>query len=83
MAERVTTLDRLLESFEVGPADLERIRSYGEIVLPRLGDFVKKFYAWLERQPEFHEHFGDATKLARVQGLQADYWADFFHGQAR
>ena len=71
-------LARLLASFELGPEDFDNVRAYGGIALPRLPEFVRLFYEWLARQPEFHEHFGDLEKLERVKRLQMDYWADFF-----
>jgi rsbT co-antagonist protein RsbR len=71
----------LLESYGVQSSDLARIRAYGEHVRPRVPEFVAAFYVWLQRQPEFAQHFTDAGKLARVKKLQEDYWADFFNAQ--
>jgi rsbT co-antagonist protein RsbR len=68
----------LLSAYEIGPNDLERIRAFGELVQPRLGEYVDLFYGWLASQPEFQVHFADAHRLARVQRLQMDYWHDFF-----
>ena len=68
----------LLAAYEIGSGDLERIRAFGELVRPRLSEYVDEFYAWLGTQPEFQVHFADAHRLERVQRLQMDYWSDFF-----
>jgi rsbT co-antagonist protein RsbR len=80
MAEALSRISELLSAYSISNADLDRIRNYGKVVRPRLGEAVKAFYVWLGGQPEFQEHFGgDAHKLARVQKLQEEYWADFFN----
>lgn len=71
----------LMDRYDVSEADLERVRAFGKLVLPKLDDFVRLFYDWLARQPEFHEHFGDPERLERVKREQYVYWTDFFHGR--
>jgi rsbT co-antagonist protein RsbR len=79
MAELSSRMTELLSAYEIGPADLDRIRAYGQAVRAKIGEAVQAFYVWLAGQPEFQEHFGnDAAKLARVKKLQEDYWYDFF-----
>jgi rsbT co-antagonist protein RsbR len=70
-----------LERYSITEEDLERIRSYGAIAIPKLDALVDGFYGWLERQPEFEEFFSDPEVLRRVKGLIRGYWADFFEGQ--
>lgn len=73
-----TDVEELLAQYEISPTDLEKIRAYGKLMVPKLQDYVKAFYAWLETQPEFAEHFSDPKTLARAQELQLDYWREFF-----
>ena len=46
--------------------------------MPRLGEYVTIFYAWLENQPEFDQFFGDSQLLERVKRLQTEYWTSWF-----
>ena len=47
--------DELLALYNLGPADLERIRKLGERVEPHLEEYISRLYEWLETQPEFDE----------------------------
>lgn len=78
MAENVRVL---LERYDVTEADLERVRAFGRLVLPKIDEFVRLFYDWLARQPEFHEHFGDPERLARVKQMQRVYWTEVLHAK--
>ena len=68
----------LMTEYEISPADLEKIRTYGKIIIPKLPDYVTAFYQWLKTQPEFDEFFSDPKALAHAQKLQLEYWRDFF-----
>ncbi len=70
--------EELLALYRIETADLENIRSFGALIVPRLDEYVTHFYGWLETQPEFEQFFSDAEKLVRVQRQQLDYWRDFF-----
>lgn len=63
-----------------GP-DLDRIRTHGQAVIPRLDLFIEKFYDWMRTLPEFTQFFASPQKLATVQNLQRDYWTRFFQGR--
>lgn len=69
---------RLCQLYGIDGADLERVRCYGEIVLPRIDEFISEFYTWMTELPEFHEFFSDASRLAAVQTQQRAYWHEFF-----
>jgi rsbT co-antagonist protein RsbR len=71
----------LMERYEVTDQDLDRVRAYGRIVGPKIDEFVRLFYDWLARQPEFHEHFQDPERLERVKSMQVTYWAEFLRGK--
>ncbi|UCE63670.1 MAG: STAS domain-containing protein [Nitrospirota bacterium] len=73
-----TEVQQLLADYEISNSDIEKVRMYGKILIPKLPDYVKHFYEWLETQPEFVEHFSDPKALARAQSLQLSYWKAFF-----
>jgi rsbT co-antagonist protein RsbR len=74
-------LSRLLELYSISGEDIEKIHSYGDIVVPRLDEFVNLFYGWLKNQSEFEEFFPDAETLAYVQKMSRGYWEEFFRPQ--
>lgn len=71
-------VQQLLTDYEISKSDLDKVHSFGELIIPKLGNYVKEFYTWLETQPEFVEHFSDPKTLARAQNLQVEYWKHFF-----
>jgi rsbT co-antagonist protein RsbR len=73
--------DELLELYRLNATDLDHIRAYGDIVLPRQDEFVDLFYSWLAQTPEYTRYFSDPDKLASVQSLQNDYWSNFFEAR--
>lgn len=74
-ASRLTTL---LDLYSISADDTERIYSYGDIVVPKLDEFVVLFYDWLRKQPEFEEFFPNEETLNFVQKMFRGYWEDFF-----
>ena len=76
--ESVSRLTKLLELYSINDDDSKKIHSYGEIVVPKLDEFVSLFYDWLKTQPEFEEFFPDEETLAHVQKMSRRYWEDFF-----
>ncbi len=78
MAQTISA-SALRELYQISDADLAHIREFGELILPHTDQYVVEFYAWMQTQPEFDQHFSDPKKLVRVQGQQVDYWHDFFH----
>jgi len=72
---RLTTL---LELYSISNDDIEKIHTYGDIVVPKLDKFVSLFYDWLRNQPEFEEFFPDEETLAHVQKMSRGYWEEFF-----
>ena len=77
-AEKPLTAAQMLKLYQLETADLENIKSFGESVVPRLDDYVTRFYDWMETQPEFEQFFSDTEKLDRVQRQQLVYWQEFF-----
>ena len=76
--ESVSRLTTLLELYSISDDDTEKIHSYGDIVVPKLEEFVTLFYDWLRKQPEFEEFFPDEETLTHVQKMSHGYWEDFF-----
>ena len=48
---------RLRALYGLTDEDLARIRAYGELVVPRIDEFVATFYQWMETLPEFDEYY--------------------------
>lgn len=71
----------LLDLYRISSDDLARVREHGGRVLPHLERFVELFYDWMRTQPEFKQFFSSPRKLAAVQDLQRDYWAQFFEAR--
>lgn len=78
VTDRARDADRLVELYQIKETDLEHIRRFGDVIVPRLDSYVSEFYSWLETQPEFDQFFSDPKKLARVQKQQVGYWKEFF-----
>ena len=76
--ESVSRLLTLLELYSIGDDDIEKIHSFGDIVVPKLDEFVSLFYDWLRKQPEFEEFFPDEETLNFVQKMSRGYWEEFF-----
>jgi rsbT co-antagonist protein RsbR len=74
----VSRLATLLELYSISDDDTEKIHSYGDIVMPKLDEFVSLFYDWLRKQPEFEEFFPDEETLVYVQRMSRGYWEEFF-----
>jgi rsbT co-antagonist protein RsbR len=81
LAEREASPEELLNRYEVTPDDLAAIRALGKTVLPRIGEYIDGFYAWLLADGELKRFFTSADRLRHVQNLQGDYWRDFFAGR--
>lgn len=77
----VSRLARLLELYSISDDDTEKIHSYGDIVMPKLDEFVSLFYDWLRKQPEFEEFFPDEETLVYVQKMSRGYWEEFFRSE--
>nr|WP_277914920.1 protoglobin domain-containing protein [Vibrio vulnificus] len=55
---------------ELTKTGLVLIRKFGQIMVPKLDEYVKHFYDWLRNTPEYEQYFGDAQKLQRVKTLK-------------
>ena len=47
-----TSADSLLKLHDLTEADLALIRKFGDLMLPKLHEYVGHFDAWLENQPD-------------------------------
>ena len=85
-ARRTSAPDRtteLLSTYGIEAQDLERIETYGKLVVKKLDAYIEMFYTWLARQPDFDRFFSDPAKLEHVKTLQLTYWEEFFRGTRR
>ncbi|MGF1753786.1 protoglobin domain-containing protein [Vibrio makurazakiensis] len=74
----VVDTESLLKLHDLTETDLALIRKFGQIMIPRLDEYVKHFYDWLDQMPEYEQFFSDQQKLARVKDAQTRYWQSFF-----
>lgn len=70
----------LLRHYQLAEDDLARIREAGALILPRLQEFIDRFYAWLPAIPEYAEFFSDPEVLERVKRHHERHWQFFFRG---
>src|SRR5512144_674977 len=70
----------LLALYGVAPVDLERVRAYGTIVVPKLDELIRLIYVWMDTHPD-RDMLSDEETLKRVQSRQRAYWARFFEGK--
>ncbi|MDI3291224.1 protoglobin domain-containing protein [Polyangium sp. 15x6] len=74
-----TSPEELLALYGVAPADLERVRAYGTIIVPKLDELIRLIYVWMESHPD-RDLLSDEETLKRVQSRQRAYWERFFEG---
>lgn len=73
-----SSIDTMLQSYQITPDDLRLVQAFGEKVRPKIGEVIAAFYVWLETQPEYLRFFGDGGEtLERVKKLQNAYWERF------
>ena len=75
---QVHDLAELRRQYEIDDGDLDRIRAFGSIVVPKLGEFIRRFYEWMETLPEYEEFFQDGAVEEHVKEMLVDYWERFF-----
>ena len=73
IADREASPEDLLKLYEVTPDDLAAIRNFGKVILPRMGEYVDKFYAWLLAEPDLEDVYFSAMagKIGRRREQQA------------
>jgi len=74
-------IQSMLQLHDLTEADLALIRKFGQLVTPKLDQYVEHFYLWMENIPEYKQFFGDQHKLKRVQNAQTHYWSTFFNAE--
>ena len=72
------SIPELLAKFDITQADLDRVRSAGAVLKPRLDEFIDEFYEWMARTPDYKLFFGSSpARLDRVKPLQRANWVAF------
>jgi rsbT co-antagonist protein RsbR len=79
MSERLA-LDELQLLFAVTDDDFKNVRKLGELILPRMDDFIERFYTYLHEAlgTHYNVHFPDETTVARAQSASRRAWCEFF-----
>lgn len=78
MAGAAVTADEIVRRLGITADDMDLVRQFGRIVLPRMVEFNKLFYGWVERQPEWSVFFSDPDVVQHVQRRQGVHWRDLF-----
>ncbi|EEY99698.1 anti-anti-sigma regulatory factor [Vibrio sp. RC586] len=73
--------EALLALHDLTEADLALIRKFGQIIQPKLKEYVTHFYGWLQTTSAYDQFFHDPLKLTRVQDQQLNYWRSFFNAR--
>jgi rsbT co-antagonist protein RsbR len=68
----------LKDVYDLNDEGLKKISDLKPLMDTHMESFISRFYEWLGQRPEFEQFFADAEHLKRVQGLQSDYWINFF-----
>ena len=73
-------LEELTLLFSTTEEDFRRVREFGELVSPKIDDYIELFYQYLEKSlgPDFDIHFPDEDTLARAQSASRRAWLEFF-----
>jgi rsbT co-antagonist protein RsbR len=70
--------EEIIRRLEITDEDLAHVRRYGQMVIPRMAEYNRRFYAWMEQQPEWSVFFSDPARLGYVQKRQTEHWRDLF-----
>lgn len=73
-------LEELTLLFGTTDEDFRRVREFGELVSPKIDDYIELFYQYLGKSlgPDFDIHFPDEDTLARAQSASRRAWLEFF-----
>jgi rsbT co-antagonist protein RsbR len=77
----LASVDDVLKRNLIEPEDLEHIRIYGKLMIPKLTNYVTFFYQWMENQIEYSEHFQEESRLRQVKNSQIVFWHSFFKAE--
>lgn len=79
----MTNLDEMKILYGVEEKDFIGIKKLGEIVTPKMDQFIEHLYAYFREAlgSHFEVHFPDDETLARAQSFSRRAWFDFFKGQ--
>jgi rsbT co-antagonist protein RsbR len=76
-------LEEICLLFGVTDEDFVRVRKLGEIVTPKMDEFVERLYANFKDVlgPDYEIHFPDSPTVARAQSAARRAWFEFFEGR--
>lgn len=64
----------LKTKYEITDSDLKLIREYGDVIKPKLDEYVTRFYKWMRVLDEYDIFFENERRLHKVQNMQVNYW---------
>jgi uncharacterized membrane protein (DUF373 family) len=70
----------LLGQYQIGDADLERIREIGSLMNDRMEELADHHYSVIHQQPELARFFPDERTLKRARAAFVDWAHDLFRG---
>lgn len=70
--------DWLKRRHSITEEDAVALRAFGVRLLPKIARYIERFYAWMQKQPEYAQFFGDRERLHRAQHMQTNHWQHFF-----
>ncbi|NHQ85555.1 STAS domain-containing protein [Iodobacter sp. HSC-16F04] len=75
-----TSIKDVMRLHDIDEVDLEVVRKYGALVVPRMGEYITHFYEWMRELPEYQTLFANDEVKKRAQNAQLTYWKTFFAG---
>lgn len=75
--------DEICLLFGVTDKDFDRVRKLGEILTPKMDDFIERLYVYFKEVlgPDYEIHFPDSSTIARAQSAARRAWFEFFESR--
>lgn len=70
--------DWLKRRHSITEEDAVALRTFGVRLLPKIGQYIERFYIWMQQEPEYAQFFGERERLNRAQHMQTNHWQHFF-----
>jgi rsbT co-antagonist protein RsbR len=73
-----TSIKDVMRLHDIDEVDLEVVRKYGALVMPRMSEYITHFYEWMRELPEYQALMANDEVKKRAQSAQLNYWKTFF-----
>ncbi|GKX35151.1 MAG: hypothetical protein MnENMB40S_27690 [Rhizobiaceae bacterium MnEN-MB40S] len=79
----MTNFNEMCALFGVDDDDLVRVRKLGELVTPKMDEFIECLYRFFKETlgADYQVHFPDSDTVARAQSAARRAWFEFFKGE--